>query len=105
MPDSARVASPSSHSQVEPSQNGKPEVTCIRTSLPGSVVTSASRSTGACGEPEPGAVGGHVAVGGPEDALALGGGQDLEDAGGVGVDVDGKGDGSVHGVLQVAGWS
>jgi hypothetical protein len=51
VPVSARLAEPSSHSQMEPSQNGKPEVTCIRTSLAGSVVTSTSRSTGACANP------------------------------------------------------
>jgi hypothetical protein len=47
-------------------------------------------------EPEPCAVAGHVAVGGPETALTLGGGQDLEDAVGVSGHVDGQG-GASHG--------
>ena len=52
------------------------------------------------GEPEPGPVGGHVAVGGPEGALPVGARQDVADAGGIGVDIDGEGDGSAHDILQ-----
>ncbi len=47
-----------------------------------------------------GVLGGHVAVGGPEAALPLGGGEDLEDLCGVRADVDGEGDGSVHDDLR-----
>src|SRR5215469_3547545 len=50
-------------------------------------------------EAEPGPVGGHVAVGGPERPLSPGGGQSLEDAGPVRLDVGGEGDRSVHGML------
>jgi hypothetical protein len=49
------------------------------------------------GEAEPGSPFGDVAVGRPEGLLPLSGGQDLEHA--RDVDVDGKGDGSGHGVL------
>ena len=46
------------------------------------------------------AVGGDLAVGGPERLLALRGRQDLGDAGGVGLDVDGENDRAVHRYLR-----